>query len=438
MVEVLPFRGLRYAPGLAGADVLAPPYDVIDEPAQRVLLARSPYNVVRLILGEPGAGPRWHAGAARALQHWQDDGVLVRDARPLLYGYQQTFRSPDGRLLTRSGLCACVRLSPWGDGVHRHEHTRSGPRADRLRLLRATDADLSPVFGLYRDPAGDLVRWLQPPERPSVHAIVDGVGEVFWPIEDPAALRAIPAALARRDVVIADGHHRYETALAYRDERNAALPGAPRDASARGRPWDYVLMVLVAAEDPGLLVLPTHRVITGAAAVDPQRLLRSLAEDFVTERVERGSLRDAAADAAESGSTVAMGLCLDGAGRWLLRLRDPAAALRHALPDQARIAALDVSVLQNLILGPRLGICPQALAGGDAVRYTISEDEACADVERGEARAAFVLNPPSVEQVWSAALAGATMPQKSTYFYPKLLTGLVIQPLSEPHMERTE
>jgi len=436
MVDVQPFCGLRYAPSLAGPDVLAPPYDVIDEPLHRALLARSPFNVVRLILGEPSGSADWHDAAGCLLRHWQAEGILARDRRPSFYGYRQTFHAPDGSLLTRSGLVARVRLAPWGEGIHRHEHTRSAPREDRLRLMRATGANLSPVFGLYRDPDGALRRWLRPPKGPALEGALDGVREMFWPISDAAALREVPRAFAGREIVIADGHHRYETALAYRDERNAGLPADEEAArpDLPGRPWDYVLMLLVAAEDPGLLVLPTHRVIMGGEPVPPQQLLRSLTTQFIVEPVERGTLREAAAAAAGVGT--AMGLCMNGSGRWLLRLRDPAAPLRLAPVHRAEIAALDVSVLQNLVLSPLLGITPQALDSGDAVRYTISEEEACSEVVTGRARAAFVLNPTTVEQVWSAALAGATMPQKSTYFHPKPLTGLVINPLSDPETAR--
>lgn len=426
MVQVLPFHGLRYAPGLAGPAVVAPPYDVIDPAAHRALLGRSPHNVVRLILGDADAGPGWHADAADTLRAWERAGVLVRDARPHLYGYRQTFRAPDGTARTRTGLVARVRLEPWGHGIHRHEQTRRGPRADRLRLMRAVDANLSPVFGLYRDPAGDLARWLRPPERPAVNALVDGVGEAFWPITDAVAERVLIDALAERDVVIADGHHRYETALAYRDLRNEDPSGSALNGP---RPWDYVMMVLVAVEDPGLLVLPTHRVVARAAVPEASTLLAALQADFSVQPVDRGTLGAAAAAAGRDG--VALGLCLDGAGRYLLRLKDPAAARRAAPAGQEPVADLDVSVLQNLILAPHLGISAEALSGGDAVGYTIDEKEACDAVQAGQAGAAFILNPTDVEQVWSVAVAGATMPPKSTYFSPKLLTGLVIHPLGE-------
>ncbi len=424
MVQVLPFRGLRYGPQHTGAEVLAPPYDVIDAEGQRDLIARSPHNVVRLILGEPSDGPNWHAAAAARMRAWQEEGVLQRDEQPRLYGYQQRFRDADGVARVRTGLLGRVRLRDWGEGIHRHEHTRVGPRADRLRLTRAVQANLSPVFGLYRDPAGDIAHRLTPPEQPAVDATVNGVREAFWPIEDPRATEAISAALAERDVVIADGHHRYETALAYAEERRAA-EGHP----AGPRPYDYVLMYLAAAEDPGLLVLPTHRVVSGVDAFDGRALLRRLAADFLVEAVNgHGTLREALA--ASSNGAAALGLCLGAGGEHVLRLREPAAAARAALPGQEAIAHLDVTVLQNLVLAPHLGISPAQLATGEHVRYTISEGEACRAVQAGDAQAAFLLNPPSVEEIWEAAAGGATMPQKSTYFYPKLLTGLVIHPLS--------
>ncbi len=427
MVQVLPLRGLCYGPRYAGAAVYAPPYDVIGPEEQVGLLRRSPHNVVRLILGPNAGDEHWHGAAAATLERWVAEGVLVRDALPAFYGYCQRFTLADRQVRVRCGFVGRVRLHEWGDGIYRHEHTRSAPRLDRLRLLRATHTNLSPVLGLYRDAEGELSSWLRPPARPAVSFSDDeGVEQSFWRITEPAAIAALEEAMARREIVIADGHHRYETALAYRAERRA-LEGDPPQA----QPYDYVLMYLTAADDPGLVILPAHRVIAGEPFPEGPALLRSLEADFqVTPWDGRETLTAAIASAAHGAN--ALGICLGSAGTWVLRLRSPEHA-RHAAEGQvpAELAMLDVNILQNLILRPHLGITPEVLADTERVSYTIHEGEACQQVQTGQARAAFILNPTTVEQVWQAATHGMTMPQKSTYFYPKLLTGLVLNPLEE-------
>lgn len=420
MVEVIPFRGLRYAE--IKASVLAPPYDVISPAQRRQLLEADPFNIVRVDLGPTPTPPEWYAEAAEILARWIAAGVLVREERLVLYGYQQHFTLADGHRRVRTGFLGRVRLVEWGQGIHRHEHTRVGPRADRLRLMQATQAQLSPVFGLYRDPEGALRRWLEPPAQPWYDGVdAEGVRHIFWPLDDPAAVAALVEGMRPKEVVIADGHHRYETALAYRAERRRTEGDPPTP-----QPYDYVLMYLTALEDPGLAILPTHRVLSHVPDWDRNRFLASCAQDFDLLPLQDGSLGAAAAEAARG--TVALGLELGPGGAWVLRLKDLQRARRAAGPA-ADLAELDVCVLQNLILAPLLGITPELLATGELVHYTIHEEEARAAVRRGEAQAAFILNPTRLDQVWQAACRGVTMPQKSTYFYPKLSTGLVINPL---------
>jgi uncharacterized protein (DUF1015 family) len=300
-----------------------------------------------------------------------------------------------------------------------------GPRQDRLNLMRATRAQLSPVWGLYEDPDGAIAALLAPPERPWMDLTDgDGVRHVFWPITDDGAVAALVAALARRDVVIADGHHRYETALAYRDELRQ-LEGNP----AGDRPYDYCLMYLTAAFDPGLVILPTHRVVTLPTAPDWADVLNALAHDFEVIAVPpRADLTMAITTPCEGAVT--LGAYLGQAGAYVLRLRDVERARKAAHTSQeAELADLDVSVLQNLVLEKRLGVTREMLAHSNALSYTIHEAEARQMVDAGGAHAAFLLNATTMEQIWSASLRDVTMPQKSTYFYPKLLTGLVLNPL---------
>ncbi|MHB1296075.1 MAG: DUF1015 domain-containing protein [Anaerolineae bacterium] len=425
MVDILPLRALRYGATHAVPTVFSPPYDVIS-PAQRAAyLARNPDNVVRLTLGPTPDDRTWYGAAREARDHWLQEGILERDVTPAFYGYQQRFHLADGCERSRTGLVALVRLSDASDGIYRHERTRLGPRVDRLMLMRAMEADMSCVWALYGDPQGDLQPHLQPPERPDLDFVFeDGVRQIFWRIDDPARVAALVQGMAGRPLMIADGHHRYETAMTYRAERRQA-EGNPPEV----RPYDYVLMYLTANEDPGLVLLATHRVIAPEPTIDAAALLDALHRDFeVLPAPEGRSLTEAAAEMA--GSTVAIGACLGHAGRWILRLRSLDAALCAAAGHGAGpLAELDVNVLQYLVLGPHLGISAEVLAQGERVSYTIHEDDACGQVQRGEAAAAFILNPTTGAQVWQAADRGVTMPQKSTYFYPKPLTGLLFNPL---------
>jgi uncharacterized protein (DUF1015 family) len=421
MVQVSPFRGLRFAPRYVADTVFAPPYDVINPQQRLAYLAGDAHSIVHVDLG-PAQDTTWYASAARIRDGWLAEGALVRDAQPALYGYQQRFAS-NGQACVRSGLLGAARLVEWGQGIHRHERTRVGPRADRLALMRALRAQTSPVFGLYRDPANELGRWLMPPEALEVDTTDEqGVRHLFWRITAPEALAGLASALAARDVVIADGHHRYETALAYRAERRAAN-GNPADPQS----YDNVLMYLCAAEDPGLQVLATHRLVSHVQ-LDARALLHALASDFSLAPVDAGQTLTQAVEQA-GREAIALGLCLGAGGDWVLTLRDATTAERAAGDTPTELATLDVCVLQNLVLAPHLGISAEALATGEQVSYTIHEQEARTRVREGLAQAAFILNPTRVDQVWRAALKGVTMPQKSTYFWPKLLTGLVIHPL---------
>jgi len=314
-------------------------------------------------------------------------------------------------------------LVPWGQGIHPHEKTRSGPKADRLRLMRALHAQESPVFGMYRDPDGAMDGLLgAPPSDASTTLDSDGVRHTCWPLTSPELLEQMTSYLQERDVVIADGHHRYETALAYRDLIRETDPASPSGSH------DYVLMYLTPADGDGLVILPTHRVLTAPLPLDEPQLLAALERTFALESVTAGL---PLTERHGGQNQITLGLCLSSS-TWRLTLRDRASAHAAAPPDQPReLAELDVAVLQNLILAPHLGVTADLLAHGDVVRYTIDAAEACRSVRGGHATAAFLVNPTCVDQVWRAAIAGVTMPQKSTYFYPKLLTGLVMNPLDD-------
>jgi uncharacterized protein (DUF1015 family) len=436
LADVRPFRGLRYRPGVAAnlADLLAPPFDVISPEAQGFLLRRHPANVVRLELGEerPDDTPQdnRYTRAAAALRRWLAEGILAIDPEPAFYVYDQEFFR-DGRLLRRRSLLARVRLEPWEKGVIRpHEHTLIAPKEDRLQLLRRCRASFSPVFALYRDPDGHLRAAASPPTRAAPLAQArepGGETHTLYGLADEASIGAIRDLFRDRTVYVADGHHRYETALAYREERRAAHWSGEE-------PENFVFMALTATEDAGLVVLPIHRVVCLTTIPDdlPARFERLfLVEDLGRVR-SGGALRDALARLSEAGSRgpayVAVG---PGPGRLRLLLARNAEALRASLPPNTPPLwrALDVALLQYAVLDGLLGIDAARLARGDALEYTEDAAEALEAVASGQAPLAFLISATPVEQILAVADAGERMPQKSTFFYPKLATGLVMYPL---------
>jgi uncharacterized protein (DUF1015 family) len=437
MADVRPFRGLRYDAALATPALnIAPPYDVISPEQQAALYERSAHNVVRIEYGEQrpddSAAANRYTRAASDLDAWCRAGVLVRDEQPAIYAYRQEFEW-DGRRHARAGYFAAVRLEEWEEGVIKpHEHTLSGPKADRLELLRATRTQVSPVYCVFRARAGAPA--MPPmPDEPLYDFEADGQRHVLSAVRDGATLRGFATHLDACDVYIADGHHRYETALNYRNEVRA------RAAAWTGEePENFVLMALTDAADPGLLVLPTHRVVNPPSAPPDAfaRIARFFEiEDIAADGDPGGSAALASLlhrlEAADRASTVFGAAGLKPGALQLLSLRDRAGieALMPAV-EPAAWKRLDVSVLQFGILEHVFGIDAAALAAGGALTYTQDPRDACAAVDAGRAKFAFLLNPTPVEQVLAVADAGGRMPQKSTYFHPKLPTGLVMNSLA--------
>lgn len=435
MPEIRPFRALRYVPEAVGdpGQVTAPPYDVIAPDEQRALLARHPKNVVRLDL--PGVEPREepderYRRAARTLAAWRSDGTLHKDPRPALYAYEQVYRVPGSDVeRTQRGFFGRLRLEPFGSGsgVLPHERTLQAPREDRYRLLRATGVNTSPVVGLYDDPSGAAADALATVAagRPAVDLEDDdGVRHRLWIVEadgDGAArVGALVAAAGAAAITIADGHHRYETALRYRDERRMSRSCEEDPA------FDYLLMLFLETTAQELTVLPTHRVVCGLGAAGIARLRDGLGDLFEVGSAGRADLE----------RTFGTGLAEGGRGRFGLWTRDGGAILsarRDAfepwLPaGGAALRGLDVTLL-GVALERLAGIDAAAVAGGERVAYTKSAAEAAARVDAGTgADAAFLLDPTPVASISAVARDGDVMPQKSTYFYPKALTGLVINP----------
>ncbi|MBF6599003.1 MAG: DUF1015 domain-containing protein [Dehalococcoidia bacterium] len=423
------FRALRFDAARADpAQTVAPPYDVISPGEQRALYDRSPHNIVRIEYGEqrPSDSEREnrYTRAAADIAAWRRDGVLVRDAAPALYRYRQWFVS-EGVEHVRDAVFAAVRLEEWERGVIKpHEHTLASPKADRLQLLRATHTQVSPVYGLYRPRGEDRSELIWSYEgSPLYDAGADGQRHMLSAVTDPAGCDAWSRFIARCDLYIADGHHRYETALAYRDEVRAQATHWSGE-----EPENFVLMALTYAYDPGLLVLPTHRLLHVPDVNDDER--ERISRFFRMEDLSSATLDEAQAMLAGEGARfIALGLRPQAKHLLVLDGRAPVEALMPAGESPAW-KQLDVNVLQYGILQAAFGIDGAALMRGQAVTYTQDARAAAAAVERGDARVALLLNATPVDQVLAVADAGGRMPQKSTYFYPKLPTGLVMNALS--------
>ena len=431
--DIRPFRALRYDLEVAGdpALLVAPPYDVIGPALHERLLARHPRNSVRLDLPAvvPGEDPDdRYRRVARTLADWRSDGTLRRDPKPSVYVYEQTYRVPGTNLeRTQRGFFARLRIEPFGPGssVLPHERTLSGPKEDRYRLLRATGLNTSPVVGLYEDPArGAAAALAAIAEKNPVADVVDddGVRHRLWVVtaEPGGPAEAMLAAASAGPVFIADGHHRYETAVRYRDERRVAT-------SETDPAFDFLLMLFLDAAD-SLTVLPTHRLVRALGDQGLARLSDGLPRLFDAEPTTTESLVERFGGAGGlAGGEGRFGL-LTRAGAWLLTARRSVFAPLQTTGGAAA-RALDVALL-GTALDALLGIDAAAVAGGSRVSYTKSAAEAAAAVASGEdsVDAAFLLEPTPVASILAVARDGDVMPQKSTYFYPKALTGLLLNP----------
>lgn len=426
MVAIRPFTGLRYdADKLSNGlgDVMAPPYDVVDDEGRAALVAKSEHNAIRFILPE-GEGDAKYPEGGRVFRAMVEQAMTL-DPRPAYYVYHQTFEV-EGTKYTRKGFITLVELTRFGDGpVLAHERTLAGPKRDRLELMKATEAHLELVFGLFADPdrrwedaVGDL------PE-PVLTAELDGVGHTLWRIDDPSAVERLGLVLTDKKVYIADGHHRYETMCAFRDVLEA---DGHKDAA-------FGMIYLSNLDDPGLVVLPTHRLVHALSGVDLAKVLETVKPWFSATEVDvpkdMAGLEKALAP--DEGRAT-FGLSLPGSGTMhVLRLRedfDPASAGLGELPEALR--TLDVVLLHELVLERALGITKQAQAAKTNLRYYKSTDASLAVAREGDADTQLVclMNATPVADVRAVCDSGEVMPQKSTFFYPKIPNGLVFYDLS--------
>jgi uncharacterized protein (DUF1015 family) len=433
MVDVSPFRGLRFSTSLVGdlGQVIAPPYDVISPDEQRELLGRSPLNVVRLELPATESGDPYEQ-AARTLEEWRSTGVLVRDNSPCLYLYEVRF-GLGGEQRTRRSLVAALRLEAWESGqVLPHEHTMPAPKEDRLRLLRATRANISPVWTLYSGASAALERawqWADAHSSEWSCELPDDTAHRLWKLEDQDLAEAIRADFGPLRLVLADGHHRYETALTYRDELTAQEQLAPDD------PARFVLAHLVAEDDPGLVILPTHRLVRELGELDQVELEAELGSDWhgeyfpIWEGAPPEQLRALLVQLHNEAQTErVVGLFgPDSSIFSILILRNKQLMNQRGAGRSEAWRGLDVALLEEGLLKPLL-----ERSGADrerAVAYERDPYAALQAVVRGEYQIALFLNPVRAEQVIGVAEAGERMPEKSTYFYPKIPTGVVMREL---------
>ncbi len=423
MPEIMPFAGLLYSPALLedASGLICPPYDVIPPALQDELYQRSEVNAVRLELPKE-ADP--YAAAAGRIAEWLQSGALRVDDSPALYPYFQTFTDPAGREFMRSGFFAAMRLSDFTEKrVLPHEKTLSGPKADRLNLYRRTRTNISPVFGIYADEAGTadlLMKEYAEANQPVLDAMLQGVRNRMWRIDEPTLLKRLQGCLSERTVYIADGHHRYETGLNYRNERAAANPGHTGD-----EPYNFILTYLANMYDEGLVVFPIHRLLHGIEGFDAAAFSGRLAEYFTVTELEGREALDAFLDA--ESSNYAYGVVLPDKVLGIVLAAEPDQVLDPSCPDALR--RLGLVVLHDLVLGRLLGIGAEALAAQKNVVYRKDEDEVFRAVGAGEAQVGFVVKPTTVRQVIDVSEGGDVMPQKSTFFYPKIMTGLVFHSL---------
>ncbi len=423
MARIEPLRALHYDAAVAGPlqNLAAPPYDVIDPDQRAELASRAPHNVVSIDLPEDPEGGDIYAHAAALLDAWREQGAVVQDDEPALWAIVQDYTGPDGRSLTRNGFFARVRVEDYGAGAIRpHERTHPGPKEDRLRLTRATQANLSPIFSLYSDPQLKAWRALEPATGGEPFAEVsdaDGTRNRLWRVADPDAVQAVQDAIADAELLIADGHHRYETARVYAEEIGGEGPHR------------YVLMCLVALQDEGLTVFPTHRLVSGLKDTDrPEALAATLKRCFDIEEIAVEDL----VPPGEGDGTIQIGYMDSHFKRaFRLTLKDQAIAddALAGMPEPYR--RLDTAVLEALVLKGPLGLSEDDISHLNGLGYARSFEEARELVESSTFDAGFFLRGIPVTQIQEIAAAGVNMPPKSTYFFPKVPTGLLFNPLSE-------
>jgi uncharacterized protein (DUF1015 family) len=438
MAHIEPFRALRYDPTRVSIpEVVTQPYDKITPEMQDGYYAASPHNLVRVILGKEHAsdhtGDSRYTRAARFYQDWRQQGIFLQDAEPSLYVYVQRFTVPGGTAeLERRGIIALGRIEDYASGVvFRHEKTLAKPKADRLELLRATRAHFGQLFMLYSDPEVEIDSLLAPSGKPDLETVDEyGVSHRVWRMADPGLVNLVRDKMRDKKLIIADGHHRYETALNYRNQISSTgnSAGSP-SASAALAPHELVMMTLVNMDSPGLVILPTHRVVYGLPSFSSAAFKEGASVYFSVEEVDASVDAARAAVILRQAGRIGTALLAVMADRVFLLDRARSVPAEVFTGWSLRQQALDVVQLHTCLLEGVLKISEEAVREQKNVRYIRDIGEAMAQVRSGAANVAFLMNPARMSQVRDIAFAGEVMPQKSTDFYPKLLTGLTIYAL---------
>ncbi len=433
MADLRPFRGIRY--NLAKVKelnhVVCQPYDKITDSMREEYYAKSEYNMVRITKGKPrgddSAQDNVYTRAKAYLDRWLADGILVRDKKPAFYVYHQQFETPEGGTRTRKGFVCTVRLVSFeSGGVLPHERTLSKPKEDRLNLLRESMVNFGQIFMLYPDKGNAVYAMLEPFARgpAELDTIEEGsVRHLLWTVSDKEVIDQVTLAMRDNVLFIADGHHRYETALDYMEERKAANPGHTGEES-----YNFRMVTLVGMEDPGLVILPTHRLIHSLDAFDPEDFLKRCSRFFEVKRV--GGLAAAQSEMAKLGDGHAFGVYASGEYRLLFSKKG--SGWENLLPEDrsGEWRKLDVVILHQVLIQHLLGIPEERVTAQTNIRYLRDPKEGVEAVDSGEAQLLLLVNPTKISQVKAVASKMEKMPQKSTDFYPKLITGLVANPLT--------
>jgi uncharacterized protein (DUF1015 family) len=443
MARVYPFRALRYNPSLVRVeDCVTQPYDKITPAMQQAYYQKSPYNLVRIILGLPELFDGEQTGdvytrAARDFADWREEGILAQEAEPCIFAYAQKFPVPgsNGTVAERRGFIALGGLHEYSEGVvFRHEQTLSKPKSDRLNLLRATHAHFGQIFMLYSDPGLTAEKLLFDEDAVPEIEVTDeyDVLHRVWKISDPSTINILASALADKKLIIADGHHRYETALSYAKE-HAPAQAASNERSTYALPQPpypeaAVMMTFVNMDADGLVILPTHRVVFGLKDFKQTSFIEDAKAYFEVEPVASSDTAELQGRLAQAGAEKTAFLAITRNGNYLLTAKpDAVAKALGGLSERQR--QLDVAQLHGLVLEQLLGITPEAIREQANLRYVRDAGEAIEQVLSGDADVSFLMNPVTMGQLREVAFAGEVMPQKSTDFFPKLLSGLAIYPL---------
>jgi len=445
MAKIIPFKGILYNKEKIRdmKDVVAPPYDVISPPEQEELYKRHENNVVRLILGKESDSDtpdnNRYTKARDSFDSWQRDSILIKDAFPSIYVYSQEYHLGETEGFEkkrRLGLIALSKLEDFGEGkIHPHENTLAKPKEDRLKLMQHCNANFSSIFGLFSDPSKRIDSVLKDYMRHSpLYDLVDDAGmrHTLWAIRDNKVIQIITGVMSDKQVFIADGHHRYETAINYRNEMREKLPNFTGEEL-----YNYVMMYFTNTNSEGLSILPIHRLVSNLSNFDKKKIIKKAGEFFNIEKLslnesdEKTVKQKLFSDMKERGKKEHIfGMYLGNDEYLLLTLKDEDVLDR--LITNSRHPSwkkLDVTILHTLLIEKVLGVSEKNLAEQKNITYTISEDEAIKDVKAGKYQIALFLNPTKIEEVKDVATAGEKMPQKSTFFYPKLITGLVMNKL---------